>query len=197
MRKSERSVKELIIKTAQEIFVRYGFKKTTMDEIAKAVCKAKSSIYYYFKSKEEIFYAILEKESKILKSELTKAVKQQDTPQKKLYAYVITRMRCLRNLINFYNALKDEYLTRYSFIKKLKLKQYKEELKMIKEILKKGVECGSLVLEDLEMTSQSILIALNGLEFSWVMHKSDIPKTEKHIENLLNILFYGIGKNKI
>ncbi len=43
--------RENILKIAREIFSKYGFKKTTLDDIANAVRKGKSSLYYYFKSK--------------------------------------------------------------------------------------------------------------------------------------------------
>ena len=44
--------RETILKIAQEIFSKYGYKKTTLDDIANAVRKGKSSLYYYFKSSE-------------------------------------------------------------------------------------------------------------------------------------------------
>ena len=40
-------VRAEIIHVARKIFTRYGFKKTTMEEIAAASRKGKSSIYYY------------------------------------------------------------------------------------------------------------------------------------------------------
>ncbi|MBC8461550.1 MAG: helix-turn-helix transcriptional regulator [Deltaproteobacteria bacterium] len=45
---------ELIIKTAQELFARFGFNKTTVDEIAQKAHIGKSTIYHYFESKEEL-----------------------------------------------------------------------------------------------------------------------------------------------
>jgi len=45
--------RENILKIAREIFSKYGYKKTTLDDIANAVRKGKSSLYYYFKSKED------------------------------------------------------------------------------------------------------------------------------------------------
>jgi len=42
-------IKKRIIKVAQDIFKRYGFKKSTMDEIALASGKGKSTLYHYFK----------------------------------------------------------------------------------------------------------------------------------------------------
>lgn len=47
--------REQIIKAARKLFKQYGFKKASMSDIALMVHKSKSSIYYYFKSKEEIF----------------------------------------------------------------------------------------------------------------------------------------------
>ena len=45
-------VRIYIVGVARKIFTRYGFRKTTMEEIAKASQMGKSSIYYYFKSKK-------------------------------------------------------------------------------------------------------------------------------------------------
>jgi len=191
MTKLEKDVREIIVEVAQRIFARFGFRKTTMDEIAKAAHKAKSSIYHYFKSKEEIFQAIVEKESQLLKAEIIKAMSREDTPQKKLHAYVITRMYALRHLANFYSALKDEYFEHYGFIEKLRIKHDKEELKMIKEILKEGIEQGIFSIKDLGITAFAIITALKGLEYSWAI-ESNISKIEKNIDNLLEILFNGI-----
>ncbi|HBR34566.1 MAG TPA: TetR family transcriptional regulator, partial [Firmicutes bacterium] len=47
----EIDVETRIVEKAQAIFARYGFRKTTMDEIAKATHKGKSGFYHYFPSK--------------------------------------------------------------------------------------------------------------------------------------------------
>ncbi len=47
-------MRNTIICKAGELFSRYGYKKTTMDDIADALQKGKSSIYYYFQNKEDI-----------------------------------------------------------------------------------------------------------------------------------------------
>jgi len=43
--------KEVIVNVASRLFGRYGFYKTSMDEIAKMARKAKGSLYYHFESK--------------------------------------------------------------------------------------------------------------------------------------------------
>ncbi len=184
--------KEEIIEIARDIFARFGFKKTTMEEIAKAMRKAKSSLYYYFQSKEEIFQTVLEQEANVLREKIEKAISQEDTPQGKLRAYVLTRMRGLKQLANFYSALKDEYLENYKFIEKFRKKYDEEEVKTISKILKEGVDRGIFDIKDLEMTTIAILIALKGFE-SWVF-QGNTKWTEKDIDNLLDVLFHGIVK---
>ena len=60
--KKSEDTKSFIVDVAGKIFARYGFKKTTMEEIAKVMHKGRSTIYHYFKNKEDIFCAIIEKE---------------------------------------------------------------------------------------------------------------------------------------
>ena len=58
----EIEVKSLIVESATKYFSKFGFYKTTMDEIAKHIHKAKGVLYYYFKSKEELFNEVLKQE---------------------------------------------------------------------------------------------------------------------------------------
>ncbi len=58
-----------ILDASRDLFARFGYKKTTMEDIAMALRKGKSSLYYYFKNKEEIFQAVIELESELLYSQ--------------------------------------------------------------------------------------------------------------------------------
>jgi len=55
-------IREEILEEAQKLFRQFGLKKTTMEDIAKAMGKGKSTLYYYFCSKEDIFDAVILKE---------------------------------------------------------------------------------------------------------------------------------------
>ncbi|MGC8866567.1 MAG: TetR/AcrR family transcriptional regulator, partial [Bacteroidales bacterium] len=46
---SNQDYRDVIIKTSRKLFARYGYRKTTIDDIASALGKAKGSVYYYFK----------------------------------------------------------------------------------------------------------------------------------------------------
>ena len=114
--------KRRILTAAGRVFSRYGFKKTTMDEIASELKMGKSSIYYYFKSKEEIFIAVILKEANMLRSELTNAIKSVESPVLKMEKYVQVRMKAFEKLSNYYNAIFDNKLDHYGFIEKIREK---------------------------------------------------------------------------
>ncbi|MFA4959412.1 MAG: TetR/AcrR family transcriptional regulator [Candidatus Cloacimonas sp.] len=56
--------KKLILEMATQLFTRFGFAKTSLDEIAAAAQIAKGTVYYYFPSKEDLFVASIEAKTK-------------------------------------------------------------------------------------------------------------------------------------
>jgi AcrR family transcriptional regulator len=56
--------KDEILDAATRCFARYGYDKTTMEDIGKLVGMNKVSLYYYFDGKEELFKAALGRESR-------------------------------------------------------------------------------------------------------------------------------------
>ncbi|MBK6964870.1 MAG: TetR/AcrR family transcriptional regulator [Bacteroidales bacterium] len=186
-------VKEAIVNVARHIFSRFGFRKTTMDEIAIASKKGKSSIYYYFASKEEIFQAVVEKEALILRQELVSAINQADSPANKLKAHVLIRMRTMKKLANFYSAIKDDYLSHLDFIEKIRKKYDHEEIQMMENILKEGVQNHIFEIDDTSLAAIAIVTALKGMEIPlfWGDEEHDL---ERRLDHLINILFNGVLK---
>src|SRR5690625_6936170 len=56
-----------LVERGADLFRRYGFKKTTITDITKEVGIAQGTFYHFFKSKELLYFTILEKEEEILK----------------------------------------------------------------------------------------------------------------------------------
>ena len=191
----EKSVekKNILLQVAQGIFARFGLFKTSVDEIAKTARMGKSSIYYYFKSKEDIFKAVLEKELKTLREKIITAIAEAKSPQEKLRIFIITRMKYTKELANIYGALKDEYLRHYAFIQKLRANYDHEEINTVKNILQEGMKGRVFFIKDLELTSFAIGTAIKGLEYDWAIRVGEKELGET-IDGLLEVLFYGITK---
>ncbi len=166
-----------------------------MDDIARACHKGKSSLYYYFNSKEEVFKAVIEYEAQILRKELYDALKQAKGPVEKIKVISLTRMRVIRELINFYEAMKNDYLNHLPFIEKIRHKYDLEEIETFKRILKEGMDSGDFVVDNLELYAFAIVTALKGLEIPLFVGP-DKNNAEEIIESLMKILMHGIMVKK-
>lgn len=188
------TMRESIVNAASDIFSKYGYKKTTMDDIAMALGKGKSSIYYYFRNKEEIFQAVLEQEVILLKSKLQKAVNRKKHHKGKLKAYIITRMKGFESMINFYNAVKNEYLSQFEFIERIRYKYDQEEIAVVQGILEEGVEKGDFRIEDPFLASVVIVTSMKGFEIPLYITGKKGQDIEQIVDKLLKMLFNGILK---
>lgn len=180
-----------IIITSGQIFSRYGYKKTTMDEISKALKMGKSSIYYYFRSKEEIFEAVVLHEADILRHELTTAIKSVESPVGKMKNYVFVRMKAFEKLSNYYNAIFDKNLDHFEFIESIRSRYDREELAILRLILYDGARKKVFSVANSEYTALAVQTALKGLEVPLFWEKKEM-NIEKRLSAILDILFYGI-----
>ncbi len=73
-----------IFKAAIKSFSIYGYTGTTMDQIAEYAGVAKGTLYYHFKSKEEMFSFIIEEGLNLMIDEVTSEVKAYENPLEKL-----------------------------------------------------------------------------------------------------------------
>jgi len=184
--------KKIIVSSGQ-IFRRFGFKKTTMDEIAKALKMGKSSIYYYFTSKEEIFEAVVLYEANVLRNELTTAIKSVESPVDKMRNYVFVRMKAFEKLANYYNAIFDKNLDHFDFIETIREKYDREELAILRLILYDGARKKVFNIANSEYTALAIQTTLKGLEVPLFWKKKEL-NIEERLNAILDVLFYGIVK---
>ncbi len=182
-----------VIITAGLIFSRYGFRKTTMEEIARALKMGKSSIYYYFASKEAIFEAVILHEANILRNELTKAIKSVESPVDKMKNYVFVRMKSFEKLANYYNAIFDKNLDHFDFIETIREKYDREELAILRLLLWHGSRKKVFKVANSEYTALAIQTTLKGLEVPLFWKKKEV-NIESRLNAILDVLFYGILK---
>ncbi|MFB6468114.1 TetR/AcrR family transcriptional regulator [Cytobacillus sp. Hz8] len=62
-------IKQILLEEGKILFSRFGLKKTSINELAKAASIAPGSFYTFYQSKEELFFEIMEKEEEIIKSQ--------------------------------------------------------------------------------------------------------------------------------
>ena len=188
------SVRASILEAAQNLFAKFGYKKTTMEDIALELHKGKSPLYYYFKNKEEIFQAVIDKEQGELISNLKVVVESEKNPQEKLNDYVLTRMKTISEQNNYFKALTDERFGGIEFVKNVKESSEKVEVQMIESILQEGLSDDSFQMKNVHMGAMGIVLALKGIELPMFKAANKYEDMVEQVQNTLNILFYGLIK---
>ena len=183
-----------IVGVARRIFTRNGFRKATMEEIASTSQMGKSSIYYYFKSKEEIFRAVVEFEAMMLQERLSRIIGKNNSPPDRLKAYILFRLHHVRTLENFYAALNEETLSHMGFILDIRRNFEIEELQLVGEILEDGMKQGVFQLSSSKIGAIAIPTMMKGLELPLLLDEAHKTDREELMEDLIRVLLYGILK---
>ncbi|MDI3526612.1 MAG: hypothetical protein PWR03_795 [Tenuifilum sp.] len=187
-------MRENIVRVATEVFSRFGFKKTSMEDIARALRMGKSSIYYYFKGKEEIFQAVVDKEANLLRVKVKEILDSSLEAKEKLRSYVKLRMDVIKHLSNYMEILKNDDLMNLELTEKFRKKYDDEEITIVRQILEEGNKKGTFIIKDLNLSALAIVTAMKGLEIPLVTSTMGVESLNMVIDDMLDILFYGIVK---
>lgn len=130
--------KQKILKVATNLFSEFGFLGVSMEDIAKKVGITKAGLYYYFKSKKEIYFKVLDESFERLKKKISKKisiVKSKEETLTKIIEGYLEFCQKEKNLIrSLYLKLSKEDLEIKTYLEKLKNKIdlfFQEKLKKI------------------------------------------------------------------
>ncbi|MCD8540675.1 MAG: TetR/AcrR family transcriptional regulator [Leadbetterella sp.] len=192
-------IEQSIIDAAKVLMQKYGLNKTTMEDIAREAGKGKSTLYHYFKSKEEIFDAVINLEMDELFHSVKKAVKDQKNASDMLKSYIVTKIKVLRSKINLYRfAIEtDLQATKINeLFSKLRSRYDGEEKNLIAYILDFGVKNNTFKTEikaEIEVLSELLVTCVRGVELE-IVTQGKHKTLESKAELLVHILTQGIGK---
>ena len=178
-----------IIEVASVLFAKYGFRKTSMDEIARVAHKAKGSLYYHFESKEVLFTEVVSTEFEELKGELMKIMQDKTlNPVDKTKAYLRKRMDSLAKAENYHETIRADLFDRFEFVDSLREELDKWDKKNLKLILEDGILAGYYMdMPNLDMILEVFFMVLKGLEIPLFIQKKYI-QLGPHFDDMLMIL---------
>lgn len=180
-------VKSLIVESAANFFSKFGFNKTTMDEIARHIHKAKGVLYYYFKSKEELFNEVLKQELGKVKIELSQITSGDSDSLLMLNEYLLTRLRLLYKALNYHETLKADFFEKYHFVNDVRVDFVDFERSQISIILSKGKAEGYFDFKDLNSAVNVIVMVMSSIDIPLFL-QNKYPEYESTIMELSSML---------
>jgi AcrR family transcriptional regulator len=192
----EEQVKDEAIRAAQKLFQQFGLAKTTMEDIAKAMGRGKSTLYYYYKSKDEIFDAVIGSEIEEVFQKIQSGVAKAGTAEEKLQRYITISFKAMKSKVNLYNTVREELHNDFSEVHRLIRKFNTSEVNAVKEILLFGVkngEFGSSIEDEIDLVSYLIVNAFRSLTVDLVI-ESKFPNSDQKLTALVNMLIKALKK---
>lgn len=97
-----------IIDAARSVFARRGFTSGIMDQIAKEAGVAKGTLYLYFRSKTEIYRAVLDHDMEAIKKETLARIDAADGLKEKIRLFILTRLENSEARREFFQIMDTE-----------------------------------------------------------------------------------------
>ncbi len=185
--------KDKILSVATRLFSRFGFHKTSMDEIAKIARKAKGSLYYHFASKEDLFKEVVSKEIISLKNQLSIILEDTDlSASRKIKRYLIKRMEILNDAANYHETIKADFFEHFDFIDDLRNELDEWEKGNLRKIILQGIETKEFAdIKDIDVLLDMFIMVLKGLEIPFFL-QNKYEKYSPYFEGLMGILTKGL-----
>lgn len=183
--------KDILVDVARKLFAEKGFENTTMNDIALASQKGRRTLYTYFKSKEDIYFAVVETELDQIKNRLDDVMQKDLRPDDKLVDFIYTHLDTIKDIVNRNGNLKADFFSNISVVEKVRRKLDLRERVMLKIILEKGIEEGLFSVEDPYFAALMINNAVKGMEVPYIRGELEYQMKNKR-KQITNFLFFGL-----
>ncbi|MDQ0153779.1 TetR/AcrR family transcriptional regulator [Robertmurraya andreesenii] len=185
--------RKLIVEAATKSFSLFGFKATTMEQVAKIANVGKGTIYTFFKTKEELFDEIINR----LIKEMKQAAEEVINPSFSFYENV---HRALYRILEFrlehqltIKLFQEEKEMGTPAVMEVMVKLEQAILNYIKDKIVVAIDKGEIQPCDPEITSFVMLKLYIALIFDWEKNHEPLEK-EEIAELLEKYIFEGLSK---
>ncbi len=189
--------RDKLIDVARQLFAHKGVENTTMNDIAAASDKGRRTIYTYFKSKTEIFNAVVNREANIIIERLSEIPGLPLPSEEKLMDFVFTRFETVKEVVGRNGSLRAHFFLDVRRVDRIRRTNKNKEAGILKEILQEGIERGVFRISDVDKTAEILLITMQGLDIHYIRDSfADIGISKTKLrEYLQEFVLHGIKRH--
>lgn len=188
------SVREDIITAADEVFKKYGYLRVSMQDISKASGKGRSTLYYYFRNKMEVFDAVSYRLFSQLLKECQKVISPEASFVENIERYYTVKLRNLKKLVSSYELVTDDFKQDPSLLASKTHHLQIHEIAILNNIIQWGQANKELALlsgDDSIFLSEIFVTAFKSFEQEIIFYNR-LQNFEEKINWLAQILHKGL-----
>ena len=182
--------KEKIFKAAVKCFNDKGYYETTIDAIAARAKVSKGSIYYYFKSKKELFLELFQYRVGKYFDQIKHYIEEEKYPDARLKMFINKSSQILKENEDFFKFCL-EFLSlgaREPEIRDVMTIFYKDSTDTFKQLLEEGVKSGRFKDLGSDRVARTIYFLFMGVFFTYYSVNVDFDLNKQHKFHINNIL---------
>ncbi|MBU3837040.1 TetR/AcrR family transcriptional regulator [Bacteroides caecigallinarum] len=157
-----------LVDVARQLFAKKGVEDTTMNDIAVASKKGRRTLYTYFKSKEEIYMAVVEAEIEMLYQTLNKVAQKDISPEKKILELIFTHLESTKTIVYRNGTLRADFFRDIWKVEAERKDFDIKEVALFRKILKEGKDAGVFDIDDVEITASILHYCIKGIEVPFI-----------------------------
>ena len=160
--------KAKLVDVARQLFAKTGVENTTMNDIALASKKGRRTLYTYFKSKEDIYMAVVESELDILLETMRRVAEKNSSPDEKILELIYTRLDVVKEVVYRNGTLRAYFFRDIWRVEKVRKRFDEKEVLLFKDVLREGAEKGVFRIDDIDMTAELLHYCVKGIEVPYI-----------------------------
>lgn len=189
--------RQKLVDVARQLFAKNGIANTTMNDIAKASGKGRRTLYTYFNSKEDVYYAVIEGELERLSDRLDEVASKKIKPQDKIIELIYTHLSMIKETVMRNGNLRAEFFRNIWMVEKVRKKFDDDEIQLFEKVYTDGKADGEFDIENVELVAEITHYCIKGLEVPFIYGRLGHGLTEESSKPLVAKVVYGaLGKSK-
>lgn len=186
--------KQLLVDVARRLFAKQGLEGTTMNDIAEASGKGRRTLYTYFKSKDEVYSAVIDGELMRISSTFLAVARKQLPPLQKLVELIFAHLSLIKEAVERNGNLRAEFFRNIWQVERVRKKYDKKEHDIFAKTLEEGQRAGTFEIDDLQLYTDIIQACARGLEVPYIYGRlgigMDINATRPIVTKILQRVLY-------
>ena len=184
-----------LLEVARHIFAKNGLENTTMNDIAVASGKGRRTLYTYFKSKEEVYYAVIEGELERLSDKMDEVAERKIRPQDKIIELIYTHLNMIKETVVRNGNLRAAFFRNIWMVEKVRKNFDEDEIELFKKVYADGKADGEFDIDDVELVADITHYCIKGLEVPYICGRLGHGMTPETSKPLVAKVVYGaLGK---
>ena len=157
-----------LVDVARQLFAKKGVEDTTMNDIAQASKKGRRTLYTYFKSKEQIYMAVVESELEMLSTQMEKAASKPVSPDKKILELIMTHLDAIKMVVYRNGTLRADFFRDIWRVEAMRKEFDRKETALFRRLLHEGKELNLFDIDNVEITADILHYCIKGIEVPYI-----------------------------